>query len=87
MHTQLNAHHQHMGSAHVKLPLQQLLSNQCYAMYLALQAAPPAEVQGAHQQDSQEEDVLFSVDLEARKAGLRAQLALFAKVGFFCMPQ
>ena len=56
-------------------------------MYLALQAAPPAEVQGAHQQDSQEEDVLFSVDLEARKAGLRAQLALFAKVGFFCMPQ
>lgn len=47
----------------------------------ALQATPPAEVQGALQQDFEEEDdMLFSVDLEARKAGLRAQLAVFAKV-------
>lgn len=54
---------------------------------IALQAAPSADVQGAAQEDTEEEDVLFSVDLEARKAGLRAQLAVYAKVNCFCMPQ
>ena len=39
------------------------------------------------QQDIEDDDVLFSVDLEARKAGLRAQLAVFAKVRAYCMPQ
>lgn len=58
---------------------------QCIA---AFQAAPSAEVQGAQQQDVEEEvDMLFSVDLEARKAGLRAQLAVFAKVRAYCKLQ
>lgn len=41
---------------------------------------PSVEVQGTQQQDVEEDDGLFSVDLEARKAGLRAQLAVFVKV-------
>lgn len=55
---------------------------------VAFQAAPSAEVQGAQQQGVEEEDnVLFSVDLDARKAGLRAQLAVFAKVRAYCKLQ
>ena len=49
-------------------------------IYVCGQAAPSAELQGGQQQDVEEDDVLFSIDLEARKAGLRAQLAVFAKV-------
>ncbi|KAL3152067.1 hypothetical protein ABBQ32_001175 [Trebouxia sp. C0010 RCD-2024] len=43
------------------------------------QVTPSVEVQGTQQQDVEEDDGLFSVDLEARKAGLRAQLAVFVK--------
>lgn len=46
----------------------------------ACQVAPSAEMQGGQHRDVEEDDGLFSVDLKARKAGLRAQLAVFAKV-------
>ena len=44
------------------------------------QADPMAEAQGRQQQEAAEDDVVFMVDLEARKAGLRSQLAAFTKV-------
>lgn len=53
---------------------------------VAFQAAPSAEVQ-VPQQVIEDDDVLFCVDLEARKAGLKAQLAVLAKVRAYCMPQ
>lgn len=46
----------------------------------ACQVAPSVEVQDMQSQDVEEDDGLFSVDLGACKAGLRAQLAVFVKV-------
>ena len=47
-------------------------------------AAAPSAEQAAEEQaaEQQADDDIFRVDLEARKAGLRAQLAAFTKVIF-----
>lgn len=44
------------------------------------QAEPQTEPKAAKTDPAAEDDVMFKVDLEARKAGLRAQLAAFTKV-------
>jgi len=44
------------------------------------QAEPQTEPKAAKADPDAEDDVMFKVDLEARKAGLRAQLAAFTKV-------
>jgi len=44
------------------------------------QAEPQTEPKAAKTHPAAEDDVMFKVDLEARKAGLRAQLAAFTKV-------
>ena len=44
------------------------------------QADPQTEPKAAKTDAAAEDDVMFKVDLEARKAGLRAQLAAFTKV-------
>lgn len=44
------------------------------------QADPQTEPKAAKTDPDTEDDVMFKVDLQARKAGLRAQLAAFTKV-------
>lgn len=44
------------------------------------QVEPQTEPKAAKTDPAAENDVMFKVDLEARKAGLRAQLAAFIKV-------
>ncbi len=48
--------------------------------HVSQQAEPQTEPKAAKADPDAEDDVMFKVDLEARKAGLRAQLAAFTKV-------